>query len=154
MCAALDYVSQIAQEWSDAHPTSFPPIIIHITDGESTDGDPEPNSIALRSIRTEEGGEALLFNCHLSELQKAGVVFPASEADLPADGFAHLLFRMSSVLPDSLRAGAEARHIDCHPGARGMAFNADSTQMVMLIETGTRVDDRDQGGSEPSNRLE
>ena len=139
MCAALEYVGRIAHEWSDAHPASFPPIIIHITDGDSTDGDPEPNSIALRSIATQEGGEALLFNCHLSELKDAGVLFPVSEADLPADGFAHLLFRMSSILPEPLRKGAEVRHIDCYPGARGMAFNADSTKMVNLIEVGTIV---------------
>jgi hypothetical protein len=146
MCTAIDYVSRIAHEWSDAHPSSFPPIIIHITDGESTDGDPEPNSVALRSISTLEGGEALFFNCHLSELQKGGVLFPVSEADLPADPFAHLLFRMSSVLPDPLRMGAEVRHFDCNPGARGMAFNADSTQMVMLIETGTIIEGEKTGG--------
>jgi hypothetical protein len=147
MCTALDYVSRISYEWSNNHPNSFPPIIIHITDGESTDGDPEPYAAALRTISTQEGGEALLFNCHLSEMQTSGVLFPVSEVDLPANDYAHLLFRMSSILPDGLRRGAEIRHIDCNPGARGMAFNADSTQMVSLIEVGTVLEEDKSGGN-------
>jgi hypothetical protein len=136
MCAALNYVSGLARQWCDSHSSSFPPIVIHITDGESNDGDPEPAAIELRKLQTQDG-ELLLFNCHLSKLQGIGVLFPVSEAELPADPSAHLLFRMSSPVPEILRNAAEVRRIQCTAGARGMAFNADGTQMVSLIQVGT-----------------
>jgi TIR domain len=136
MCAALGYVTNIARQWCAAHEKSFPPIVIHVTDGESTDGDPEAAAAALRALRTQDG-EVLLFNCYLSNRPGAGVLFPVSEAELPSDGYAHMLFRMSSVLPESVRHSAEARQIVSPSGARGMSFNADSRAMLMLIQTGT-----------------
>jgi hypothetical protein len=110
--------------------------VIHVTDGESTDGNPEDAANLYRTLGTQDG-DALLFNCHLSKLQAMGVLFPLSEAELPADPYAHLLFRMSSVLPESLRRGAEIRQINCSPGAHGMAFNADGAAMIALIQAGT-----------------
>src|SRR5579884_1283280 len=38
MCAALDAAATILSGWLAQHPDSFPPIVINITDGESTDG--------------------------------------------------------------------------------------------------------------------
>src|SRR5437763_11169830 len=40
MCAALDRAQQIMSAWAGQHAASYPPIVINITDGESTDGDP------------------------------------------------------------------------------------------------------------------
>jgi hypothetical protein len=139
LCGALQHVEQIAREWCAAHPESFPPVVVHITDGEANDGDPEPAATSLRSLSTQDG-TLLLFNCHLSKLEGMGVLFPVSEADLPADEYAHLLFRMTSPLPDALRRAAEVKQLPCPPGARGMAFNADSVQMLMLIQAGTPVE--------------
>jgi len=139
MCAAFAYVTRIAQEWAGSHQHCFPPVIIHITDGEANDGSPEAVEAAADQIRalTTSDGSALLFNCHLSKLQAMGVIFPVNEAELPADQYAHLLFRISSVVPDSLRKSAEANQILFEAGARGMAFNADSAGMLMLITSGT-----------------
>ena len=39
--------------------------MVHITDGESQDGNPIPYADALKSLATEDGN-VLLFNCHLS----------------------------------------------------------------------------------------
>lgn len=33
--------------WCDAHPDSYPPTVLHVTDGESNDGEPE--EIAVRA---------------------------------------------------------------------------------------------------------
>ncbi len=144
MCAAFTYVARIVQEWSASHPQCFPPVVIHITDGQSNDGGPEAVEAAADQIRAQSttDGTALLFNCHLSDLQAMGVLFPVTEAELPADPYAHLLFRISSVLPDSLRKAAEQSQIRNPPGARGMAFNADAAAMLMLIQAGT-VPNRD-----------
>ena len=40
MCAALDMAYYVAYNWVMAHPDNFPPIIVNITDGAATDGDP------------------------------------------------------------------------------------------------------------------
>jgi len=40
MCAALKRAHQVLGEWVLRHPLSFPPIVINITDGEATDGNP------------------------------------------------------------------------------------------------------------------
>src|SRR5262245_61485471 len=40
MCQALRQAESILGTWVAEHPLGFPPIVINITDGESTDGDP------------------------------------------------------------------------------------------------------------------
>jgi hypothetical protein len=40
MCGALGQAQTVVQSWLSQHPDCFPPVVIHITDGESTDGDP------------------------------------------------------------------------------------------------------------------
>jgi uncharacterized protein YegL len=135
MCAALQYVHNITATWCAAHPASFPPVVIHLTDGEPTDGDPQSAAEALQGLSTEDGA-LLLFNCHISESQANPVVFPNSE-NILADDLAKALYRMSSELPDKLRGVAESKGVGCAIGARGMVFNADGAQMLMLIQMGT-----------------
>jgi hypothetical protein len=135
MCAAFEYVRNVAEGWCASHPNSFPPIVIHLTDGEPTDGDPQANADSLQALSTSDGA-LLLFNCHLSESNAAAAVFPNSEHVL-ADNLAKALFRMSSELPDKLRNIAEAKGVLCGIGSRGMVFNADGAQMLMLIQMGT-----------------
>jgi hypothetical protein len=129
MCAALTHVGKIAAAWCAAHPTSSPPIVIHMTDGDALDGDPEPVARGLRSVRTDDG-ELLLYHGYFSSQPGAGVVFPASEDELPPDPLARRLFRMSSPLPEVARLSANARHCPCPPDARGMVFNADWTVFI------------------------
>ena len=132
MCHALEYARGIAEAWCGSRPDSFPPVIVHLTDGEPTDADPEPYAEALKSLATNDGN-VLLFNCHLSTSQAAPVVFPVSESML-TDDYAKLLFRMSSELPDSpeVRAQLESKGVNFAKGARGMVFNADTTAMLEI----------------------
>ncbi|MEZ4562070.1 MAG: hypothetical protein R2853_04995 [Thermomicrobiales bacterium] len=46
--------------------SSFPPTILHLTDGESTDGNPEAIANQIMSLGTEDGG-AILMNIHVAE---------------------------------------------------------------------------------------
>ena len=135
MCAALEYVRNIVAPWCASHPGSFPPVVIHLTDGEPTDGEPQAAADALKGLSTDDG-ELLLFNCHISESQASPVVFPNSEQILP-DELAKSLFRMSSELPEKLRFVAESKGVLVGLGARGMVFNADGAQMLLLIQMGT-----------------
>jgi hypothetical protein len=68
MTAALTKAAEALVGWCDSHPNSYPPTIIHVTDGASTDGDPDSVGSALRQISTGDG-ECLLFNIHVSTQQ-------------------------------------------------------------------------------------
>lgn len=83
MCQALGLAQGILQTWLAQHPNCFPPVVIQITDGESTDGDP---SAVMRAIKesSSQDGNVLLFNVHISSDPKATpVAFPDSGAQLP-----------------------------------------------------------------------
>src|SRR5438477_89770 len=82
MCDALNHCYRVAGGWCEAHPGSFPPVVIHLTDGESSDGNPEEAANGLKSLFTGDGN-LLLFNCHLSDSTAVPVLFPSSEDQLP-----------------------------------------------------------------------
>ena len=78
MTAALTKAMQVASEWCDAHRYSYPPTILHVTDGQSTDGSPEHIAEGLRLLSTNDG-EILLFNLHVTVGGGPEVLFPTSE---------------------------------------------------------------------------
>jgi len=123
--------------WCDAHPDSFPPTVLHITDGESTDGDPEELAKQLCQIQTRDG-PVMLFNLHVSGAGGQPVVFPAAETGLP-DDYARLLFRMSSPLPEHLIRLARASGMPASAESRGFMFNADAVRIVEFFDIGTRA---------------
>jgi len=137
MCHVLHYAHGILSQWIQQHPDSFPPIVIHITDGESQDGDALPYADAVKALQTTDGN-VLLFNCHLSMTAAQSVVFPSTDAGLP-DNLARILFQMSSTLPDIFFKSAVAEGFPIQPGARGMAFNADMVVLVNFLDMGTRA---------------
>src|SRR5437588_11030241 len=102
MCQAFRKARDWVEEWLALHSSSFPPIVINITDGEATDGDPTLDSEALRSLSTSDGN-VLLFNSHVSSRGDSPIDFPDTDVALP-DQYAQLLFGMSSVLPPHMRA--------------------------------------------------
>jgi len=136
MCKAFQLAHETLQTWVDAHKYSFPPIVINITDGESTDGDPSVYAENLRALETQDG-KALLFNCHISGAQGESVLFADAEEGLP-DQFAKLLFSMSSVLPEPIREGAQREGFQVSEGSRGFAFNADLVELIRFLDIGTR----------------
>jgi len=136
MCKAFQLAHETLQTWVEAHKYSFPPIVINITDGESTDGDPSVHAESLRNLETQDG-KALLFNCHISGAQGASVLFADAEEGLP-DQFAKLLYNMSSVLPDPIRESASREGFQVSEGSRGFAFNADLVELIRFLDIGTR----------------
>ncbi len=139
MCAALRQAHSIAENWISSHMHSHPPIVINITDGDSTDGDPLPEALRLRELKTDDG-ELLLFNCHLSPFSPDEVRFPGSESDLPKeDDSAAKLFAMSSVIPETMRTRACEFEVkkNMKPGDRGFLFNTDVDGVMSLIQFAT-----------------
>ncbi|HUT09691.1 MAG TPA: vWA domain-containing protein [Thermoguttaceae bacterium] len=137
MCHMLYHTHQVLSQWIAQHPRSFPPIVVHITDGESQDGDPNPYADAVKNLATEDGN-VLLFNCHLSMTAADPFMFPSREEGLP-DELARVLFRMSSVLPDPFYRHGMMEGFQLQQSARGMAFNADMVCLIQFLNMGTQA---------------
>ena len=137
MCHVLHHAYGLLEEWIHGHPHSFPPIVIHITDGESQDGDPLPYAEAVKGLATSDGN-VLLFNCHLSAAAVEPFLFPAAEPAV-SDQLAKVLYAMSSVLPEPFYRNAQAEGFDVSPASRGMAFNADMIVLIKFLDMGTRA---------------
>lgn len=137
MCAAFRLVEKAAKGFIDSHPGGFPPVVIHFTDGESTDGDPTTAMRAVTSLSSSDGN-VLLFNCHISSLQATPIAFPHSDTGLP-DMYAKMLFSNASELTPYMRDIAKSSHgFDLPPGARGFTFNADLILVIQALDIGTR----------------
>jgi hypothetical protein len=136
MCAALTKAAEVLVQWCDTHPRSYPPTIVHVTDGQSTDGSPESIADGLRQISTQDG-ECLLFNLHVSAGGGEPVVFPSNEGDAH-DEYSKLLFRISSVLPTHVAKTARDKGYNISDGAKGFIYNADPKAIVDFFEIGTR----------------
>jgi hypothetical protein len=137
MCKALSIAKEVVEKWVKDHPNAFPPIVMNITDGEATDGDPEPFAEELKRLSTSDGN-VLLFNCHISSTVAEPVKWPTGETHL-VDPLAIKLFKMSSVLPDPVVREAQEAGLPVEPGSRGFVFNADVIDLVQFLDIGTRV---------------
>ena len=137
MCEAMERTAIELVEWCDNHQNSYPPTILHITDGESTDGDPEILGQKLQLIKTLDG-ESLIFNLHLSSRSSNPIKFSSNEDELPND-FAKMLFRMSSKLPNHLIQFAREKGYSVDNDAKGFMFNADAIDIVDFFDIGTRA---------------
>ncbi|CAC11632.1 hypothetical protein [Thermoplasma acidophilum] len=137
MVRAMNMAKEAIERWIDEHPSSYPPILINITDGQSTDGDPYPVAQSIMEMETEDGNP-LIWNCHVSTENSAPLSFPYSENQLPNDMYARSLFKMSSVLPTKYINYAIETFPDIRDGSRSYVFNAQLEQMIEFIDIGTR----------------
>jgi hypothetical protein len=137
MCQAITRAAEELVAWCDAHPDSYPPTVLHVTDGESTDGNPEELTKQLQQIQTNDGS-VLMFNLHVSASAPNSLTFSVSEHGLP-DPYAQMLFRMSSVLPEHLIRFAQDKGYQVSTESRGFMFNADAVEIVEFFDIGTRA---------------
>ena len=137
MRAALIKAAEELVEWCEAHQDSYPPTILHVTDGESTDGDPEEDAAAIGTIQTNDG-PVIVLNIHVSALGTDPIRFPSSETGLP-DAYAKMLFRMSSQLPKHLIGFAQEKGHNMSTESRGFMFNAEAAEIVDFFDIGTRA---------------
>jgi hypothetical protein len=135
MCKALDNAFRLCEWWVGQHPDGFPPIVINLTDGEATDGDPLVNARRLAMLATSNGN-VLLFNLHVSSGTDALQLYPATDTGL-VDPFAQRLFAMSSHLPEPMINAAAGLGIPVAPEGRGFVFNADASHLVQFLQIGT-----------------
>lgn len=136
MCTAFITATKLLTKWLSEHPNCFPPIVINISDGESSDMDPYQAATDLMSLASTDG-EVLLFNLHLSSSSEKPIEYPHDDEKLP-DDFSKLLFSMSSVLPEYMQKMLSAEGVPVTFATRGFVFNADLVSVIRFLDIGTR----------------
>ncbi len=136
MRQAFTHAERAVEQWISQRPDSFPPMVINVSDGEATDGDPEPLARSLMNRSTSDGN-VLLFNCHLSDTATAPMQYPDREGTLP-NAYARQMFRMSSTMPPPCMAHAALLGVPVGELSRCCVFNADMVSLVQFLDIGTR----------------
>jgi len=137
MKAGIDLAGSILVDWANRHLNSFPPIVINISGGAATGGDPRLIASQLRDIRTRDGN-LLFFNAGLQNDSLPPIEFPNSSRSLQGR-YANGLFEMSSELTPYMIAFARGADLPVRHGSRGFVFNADAEKLAELLQVGTRV---------------
>ncbi len=144
MCEGLQYANRIVAGWLKEHDACFPPTVFHITDGESTDGDPSELMQTLKGMASSDGN-VLLFNIHLSGNPDAREMMFCESADGLPDEYARMLFENSSTLTPFMRSYAKKKYDrDLSENARGFLLNAAKGDAVIMA--------LDIGSSQPVDR--
>lgn len=140
MKQAFQFALPLLQNWVIDHPDSFPPILINVTDGESTDGDPSQVARQISSLETQDGA-TLVMNLHLSSSKVAPIQFPFSDTNLP-DQYAQMLFGISSKLPSVMRESATQMGYKLVDDSRAFVFNAGIEDAIQFLIIGTQARNR------------
>ncbi|MDR0762164.1 MAG: hypothetical protein LBF13_03825 [Campylobacteraceae bacterium] len=135
MCEAFELAKKTLEEWCKNNPNSYPPTLIHVTDGDSTDGNPEEIAENIKKLCTLHG-DTLIFNLHVSSFDANTIEYPFSDNNI-TDEYAKMLFKMSSIFPEHLIGKANDRGYRVVNNSRGFIFNADAVDVVNFLEIGT-----------------
>jgi len=136
MRKAFEQACRLMQQWCDGHMASYPPTVFHVSDGRSTDGNPEDAARTLTRLRTEDGA-VLLFNLHVDTAKGQEVLFPSSASSLP-DDYAATLCRISSRFPPHLIPRARQYRYKVSEKSRFFIYKASMDFIVHFFEMGTR----------------
>ena len=82
MAGALRKAHDLIAGWLATHPDCFPPMVLNLTDGESTDGDPAIPATSIHLLSSSDGA-VLLFNLHVSARVSPPITFPDAAVPLP-----------------------------------------------------------------------
>lgn len=137
MCQAITTAVAEVAAFIERFPGCYPPLVINISDGKATDGNPELPAFKLRGLKSSDG-EILFFNAHVSAAKAQPIEYPAEEKLVPEAG-GQVLFRMSSELPPPLQQAARNEGFRIEPGTRGFVFNADLVSVIRFLDIGTRA---------------
>jgi uncharacterized protein YegL len=136
MKEAFNVGFKVIEQWLAQHPSCYPPVVINVTDGESSDGDPEAIANKLTKLKSTDGN-VLLFNLHISSLSTRTLEYPHKLEEIK-DDFAKELFKISSPLTSYMVKVLSDEGYPTKPGARGFVFNADFQALLRFIDIGTR----------------
>ena len=144
MYEALLCVRDLVGKWC-AEPEnreSFPPIVINITDGESSDCDDRELCDICSQIRRQAtaDGNTLLLNIHISANSTIpSMVFPMAEELVAADRYARTLAECSSIMPEAFNESIQQiKGAGATPPFIGMGYNASIIELLSIINIGSR----------------
>jgi hypothetical protein len=137
MHRAFSVVKDALEAWVSTHQDSFPPIVINITDGESTDNDPSSVVRDVTGLETNDGN-VLIFTAFIGTGGGKQELYPMN---LPTgmSAAANVMFEISSVVPEPLRSSAEGLGIVVKPTGRGFLYNAKRDEVSGLVNFGTSL---------------
>lgn len=127
---------EILNGWCLDHKASFPPVLIHVSDGKWTEGSPVTMAQEMQQDVYTDDGPAIIMNIHISQ---SGDPLTFPDAEPTGDEHMTGLFQMSSVLPDSFLDRAKEKYPGVAPGARGYMFNANPDDLSKFFDIGTRL---------------
>ncbi|MCP4348258.1 MAG: VWA domain-containing protein [Desulfobacterales bacterium] len=137
MIAGFKGAKAVLNDWTAAHMSSFPPVLIHVSDGKWTSGNPLQSAEDIKNNVATSDGQCIVMNIHIGSQTGNTLVFPAK----PPTGDEHkgALFQMSSELPDSFYQRALEMYPATQVGARGYMFNAQPDDLTKFFDIGTRL---------------
>jgi hypothetical protein len=138
MKPAFEACGAALRNWIPLHRTSFPPVIIHLTDGSFTGEDPAQTVREVMALSTTDGN-VMIFNCHISKDKRPELLFPGGSTAAGLQGLQRFLYDISSVLPDPMRTTAKDEGYNIEAGARGYVYNSKDTTMIRFLNIGTRA---------------
>lgn len=144
MYEAFAHIERLVSEWCrlPQNADSFPPVIFNITDGEASDCYADELRVVagrIKANRTSDGN-ALLINIHLSSCRSdVSMIFPADGEIAEGDRYARLLADCSSIMPEPFNEMIRAQRGDeAQPPFRAMGYNASVTELVTMLNIGSR----------------
>jgi len=137
MKSGFESVKSPMESWAATHRGSFPPVLIHVSDGEWTSGSPISVAQNIQQDVFTDDGSCIVLNIHISNESKDSITYPDTEPQ----GSDHIkgLFNMSSVLPDSFLGRAQEKYPSVVAGARGYMYNASPEDLSRFFDIGTRL---------------
>lgn len=144
MYEALLRVRDLVGKWcaESENRESFPPIVINITDGESSDCDDRELCDICSQIRRQAtaDGNTLLLNIHISANSTIpSMVFPMAEELVAADRYARTLAECSSIMPEAFNESIQQiKGAGATPPFIGMGYNASIIELLSIINIGSR----------------
>ncbi len=145
MATAFYEAGKLLRPWVESHSTSFPPIVINVSDGMDNDKNPPqgetPKTWAERlGTLSTQAGNLVFFNVALAKeggSSGASVVFPTSDVDID-NPYGRFLFEISSPLHDVMVEYADMPGTTVTSDSRAFAFNAGMNELASLLDIGTQ----------------
>ena len=146
MKSALQKTKVLLKNWIEDHYESYPPIVIHISDGNATDINTKHELIkaaqGIKSLKTEDGN-VLLINCLFTQGKAKPLIFPSSKSELPDNENVSTFFEMSSEFPSqytNIIIEIFGKDPIRYKKARCFAYNVQSISgIIKLLDIGTRA---------------
>lgn len=138
MTEAFALAKETVEKFITHFPDSFPPIVINITDGESTDGSPVTIAKEIMNLNTNDGS-VLIFNAHITWNNEDAIEYPSNIQQLSNDTNAKMLFEMTSEIPEKMISMAKWIEIYLNEWQKGYIYNGSIHNLHKFLDIGSVV---------------